>query len=143
MTLKLHQILVVVGRKSLDRRNEMQHCMRVIAYALYVRFPFMKKSNEWGMYQQSLKVVHFLDVSLLVMSQNHTGISVRRFGCKASRVTANNDNPHVKVHVSFQSQGCSYHFDSQQSNTITKFGPTMLVRAQQYAITGLFLLFCF
>lgn len=40
MTLKLHQILVVVGRKSLDRRNEMQHCMRVIAYALYVRFPF-------------------------------------------------------------------------------------------------------
>lgn len=42
MTLKLHQILVVVGRKSLDRRNEMQHCMRVIAYALYVRFPFMK-----------------------------------------------------------------------------------------------------
>lgn len=27
MTLKLHQILVVVGRKSLDRRNEMQHCL--------------------------------------------------------------------------------------------------------------------
>lgn len=42
MALKLHQILVVVGRKSLDRRNEMQYCMRVIAYALYVRFPFMK-----------------------------------------------------------------------------------------------------
>lgn len=60
-------------------------------------------------------------------------------------VTANNDNPHVKVHVSFQSQGCSYHFDSQQSHTITKFGPTMLVRAKQieYAITCLFMLFCF
>lgn len=44
MTLKLHQILVVVGRKSLDRRNEMQHCMRVFAYALYVRFLLWSKA---------------------------------------------------------------------------------------------------
>lgn len=42
MTLKLHQILVVVRWKSLDRRNQMQQCMGVIAYALYVRFPFSK-----------------------------------------------------------------------------------------------------